>query len=174
MEHKGAVTVKIEGLAASAASVIAMAGDKVLMAPTAFLMIHNPWSMGYGDADELRHAAAVLDEIADGLVLAYEIKTGLPYDTIRQMMADETWMSAQTAIDNGFADAMLLRGGETDAQSALRNCKFGSIAACARTLKRISAKAPEQPEAANQEARDMLIKKMQTAKAALTNYPTIK
>ena len=90
------------------------------------------------------------------------------------MMADETWMSAQTAIDNGFVDAMLLRGGETDAQSALRNCKFGSIAACARTLKRISAKAPEQPEAVNQEARDMLIKKMQTAKAALTNYPTIK
>lgn len=174
MEHKGAVTVKIEGLAASAASVIAMAGDKVLMAPTAFLMIHNPWSMGCGDAEELRHTAAVLDEIADGLVLAYEIKTGLPRDTIRQMMADETWMSAQAAIDNGFADGMLLRGSETDAQNVLRNCKFGSIAACARTLKRISAKMPEPPKPANQEARDMLIKKMQTAKAALNDYPTIK
>ena len=174
MEHKGAVTVKIEGLAASAASVIAMAGDKVLMAPTAFLMIHNPWSMGYGDAEELRHAAAVLDEIADGLVLAYEIKTGLPRDTIRQMMADEKWVVAPTASSNGFADGMLLRGSETDAQNVLRNCKFGSIAACARTLKRISAKMPEPPKPANQEARDMLIKKMQTAKAALTNYPTIK
>lgn len=110
MEHKGHVTVKIEGLAASAASVIAMAGEQVLIAPTAYLMIHNPWEMACGNAEELRREADVLDEIAEGLVLAYQIKTGLSKAKIRQMMAEETWLSARSAVDMGFADGLLVRG----------------------------------------------------------------
>lgn len=110
MEYKGYVTAKIEGMAASAASVIAMAADEVLMAPTAYMMIHNPWTIAMGDAESMRHEAAVLDEIAEGLVTAYEIKTGMSRAKIRSLMDDETWMSSKTAISMGFADGMLTRG----------------------------------------------------------------
>ena len=79
-EHKGKVTVKISGIAASAASVIAMAGDEVLMSPVAYMMIHDPWTYAMGNAREMEHQAQVLREIGEGLIAAYTAKTGKSRD----------------------------------------------------------------------------------------------
>ncbi len=164
MEHKGRVNVRIEALAASAASVVAMAGDTVSMAATAYLMIHNPWTLTIGDADDLRHEADVLDEVAEGLVLAYQIKTGLSRSKLRQMMADETWMSAQTAVDMGFADEIISRRDaepEPDTQDGKPNDRahamFGRIAACTRMRQRIADKAPSTETTATQAERDTFL-----------------
>ncbi len=191
MEHKGHVTVKVEGLAASAASVIAMAGERVLMAPTAFLMIHEPWTCIVGNPDELRHEAEVLDEIADGIATAYQIKTNLSKLKIRQLMEDETWMSAQTAIDMGFADALLAR---SEAEPAKRpdedndesgnpidraRSLYGRMAACTRMHQRIAdsyhkqerprQESSKQPEPAPQEALDAFLARMQAAAAKINH-----
>lgn len=107
MEHKGSVTVKIEGLAASAASVVAMAGTRVLMAPTAYMMIHNAWSFAMGNSSDMRHEADVLDAVDEGIREAYHIKTGMRYSTLAQMMEDETWMSARKCVELGFADGYI-------------------------------------------------------------------
>ena len=109
MEHKGHVTVKIEGIAASAASVIAMAGTTVLMAPTAYMMIHCASSWPYGNKHELRHEADVLDEIDKGIRQAYHIKTGIRDSKLSEMMDDETWLSSRTAMELGFADGLIER-----------------------------------------------------------------
>ncbi len=107
MEHKGKVTVKIDGKALSAATIIAMAGDEVLMTPAAVMMIHNPWVHASGDAGFLRQMAGVLDEIKDAIINAYEIKTGLSRDELARLMDEETWMSARKAVELGFADGIL-------------------------------------------------------------------
>jgi ATP-dependent Clp protease protease subunit len=106
-EHKGKVTVKIDGKAMSAASVIAMAGEEILMSPMAVMMIHNPWTMAQGDMRDLRKTADVLDTIKESIVNAYALKTGRSQDEIASMMDDETWMSANVAVREGFADEML-------------------------------------------------------------------
>lgn len=105
--HKGNVTVQIVGIAASAASVIAMAGDEVLISPVAYMMIHNPWTMAQGDAHEMEHQAEILREIGNGLVAAYAQKTGLETDEIQRLLDAETYMNAETAVELGFADGML-------------------------------------------------------------------
>lgn len=106
-EHNGKVTVKIDGTAISAASVIAMAGDEIIMSPTAVMMIHNPWSGLNGEAKDMRHMADVLDEVKETIINAYQLKTGLSRADISQLMDDETWLSAKKAVDKGFADGML-------------------------------------------------------------------
>ena len=107
IEHKGDVTVKIDGIAASAASVIAMAGTKVLMSPMAYMMIHNAWSVATGNKEDMRHEADVLEEIDAGIRTAYQIKTGLSDRKLKEMMEAETWMSARTAVTLGFADGLM-------------------------------------------------------------------
>lgn len=107
MDYKGNVTVKIDGLAASAASVIAMAGTKVLMAPTALLMIHNPATMAYGDHADMQKAIELLDEVKESIINAYEIKTGLSRAKLSHLMDQETWMNANKAIELGFVDGIL-------------------------------------------------------------------
>lgn len=107
MEYKGNVTVKIDGLAASAASVIAMAGTTVTMAPTAMMMIHNPWTMQIGDEDEMRECAEYLAEFKESIINAYELKTGLSREKISELMTAETWMNAKKAVELGFADKIL-------------------------------------------------------------------
>jgi ATP-dependent Clp endopeptidase proteolytic subunit ClpP len=102
--HKGGLTVHVDGLAASMASVIAMAGEEVVMADNAMLMIHNPWSMSMGDADDLRKEADVLDKLKNTLVNAYARKTGMEATTIASMMDEETWLDATEAVAMGFAD----------------------------------------------------------------------
>lgn len=105
--YKGKVTVKIVGMAASAASVIAMAGDKVLMSPTAQMMIHNVSNDTYGDYQEHASDAEILKSMTDGLATAYIDKTGKSAEEIHKMMDDVTYMNAQQALDNGFIDEIM-------------------------------------------------------------------
>ncbi len=107
MDYKGDVTIKIDGIAASAASVIAMAGTKVLMAPTALMMIHNPITMAYGNHDDMQKAIEMLDEVKESIINAYEIKTNLSRAKLSHLMDTETWMNANKAIELGFADDIL-------------------------------------------------------------------
>ena len=107
VEHKGNVTVKIEGLAASAASVIAMAGTTVLMSPVAYMMIHGASTLAIGNKKAMQHEVEVLEEIDKGVRDAYCLKTGLRESKVAQMMEDETWMSAKTCISLGFADGYI-------------------------------------------------------------------
>jgi ATP-dependent Clp endopeptidase proteolytic subunit ClpP len=102
--HKGGLTVHVDGLAASMASVIAMAGEEVVIADNAMMMIHNPWSMTMGDADDLRKEADVLDKLKNTLVNAYARRTGMEASTIAAMMDEETWLDATQSVAMGFAD----------------------------------------------------------------------
>ena len=107
MDYKGDVTVKIDGIAASAASVIAMAGTTVLMAPTSLLMIHNPMTMAFGDYTEMQKAISMLAEVKESIINAYEIKTNMSRAKLAHLMDSETWMNANKAIELGFADDIL-------------------------------------------------------------------
>lgn len=104
---KGKVIVKVDGLAASIASVIAMAGDEIIMSPGSMMMVHNPWSMGAGSSEELREVADLLDEIRESIIPIYSERTGLSKDEIIEIMDSETWMSAEKAVEKGFADKVL-------------------------------------------------------------------
>jgi ATP-dependent protease ClpP protease subunit len=104
--HEGGVTVHIDALAASMASVIAMSGNPVYMADNALLMIHDPWIMAGGNSEELRKNADLLDTMKNNLVRAYTKKTGIPEDEIATMMGEETWMDSTTAVALGFVDAI--------------------------------------------------------------------
>ena len=107
MDYKGSVTVKIDGIAASAASVIAMAGTKVLMSPVSTMMIHNPMTIAYGNSDEMQKAIEMLQEVKESIINAYEIKTGLSRAKLSHLMDAETWMDANKAVELGFADGIL-------------------------------------------------------------------
>ena len=107
MDYKGKVTVKIDGIAASAASVIAMAGTTVLMAPTALMMVHNPLTVAIGDSEEMQKAIAMLSEVKESIINAYEIKTGQSRAKLSHLMDAETWLNAKKAFELGFADGIL-------------------------------------------------------------------
>ena len=102
--HSGTVTVWIDGIAASAASYIAMAGDEVVMPENAFLMIHDPAGMVMGTATDMRAMAEALDKIKGSLLQGYAAKSGRPQEEIAPLMAAETWLDAKDALDLGFAD----------------------------------------------------------------------
>ena len=101
------VTVKIDGIAASAASVIAMAGTKVLMSPVSMMMIHNPMTAAFGNSEEMQKAIEMLDSVKDSIINAYEIKTSLSRAKLSHLMDAETWMDANKAVELGFADGIL-------------------------------------------------------------------
>lgn len=113
-EYPGNITIKIDGIAASAASLIAMAGDEVLMSPVSMMMIHNPMTAAIGNADDMQKAATMLDEVKDSIINAYELKTGLTRAKLSHLMDDETWMNAVTAVDLGFADGILYRDSDKE------------------------------------------------------------
>ncbi len=106
-EHKGKVTVQILGLAASAASFIAMAADEIQIARAGFLMIHNSWTMAAGDRNDIREVADFLEQIDVTLADIYAVRTGDPIEAMRKLMDVETWMGGAAAIDAGFADSLL-------------------------------------------------------------------
>ena len=114
MDYKVNVTVKIDGIAASAASVIAMAGNKVIVSPVSMIMIHNPATIAAGDTAEMQKAIAMLDEVKESIINAYEIKTGLSRARLSHLMDAETWMDANSAIELGFADEIMQRNTEED------------------------------------------------------------
>ncbi|MDU7384038.1 MULTISPECIES: head maturation protease, ClpP-related [Actinomycetaceae] len=107
IDYPGTVTVNIDGIAASAASVIAMAATKVAMSPVSMLMIHNPATMAVGDKDELARAMNMLDSVKESILNAYQEKTNLSRAKLSKLMDAETWMDARAAIDMGFADELL-------------------------------------------------------------------
>ena len=108
-QYKGNVTVKIDGIAASAASVIAMAGNTVLMSPVSMMMIHNPATVAFGDHAEMQKAIDMLAEVKESIINAYVIKTGLTRAKLSHLMDAETWMDANKAIELGFADDIITR-----------------------------------------------------------------
>lgn len=114
MDYKGNVTVKIDGIAASAASVIAMAGTKVLMSPVSMMMIHNPMTVAFGDSGEMQKAIEMLASVKDSIINAYEIKTGLSRAKLSHLMDSETWMDANKAVELGFADEITQRSGSAE------------------------------------------------------------
>lgn len=116
MDYKGNVIVKIDGLAASAASVIAMAGTEVQMSPVAMMMIHNPATIAIGDSSEMKKAIDMLDEVKESIMNAYEIKTGLSRSRISHLMDAESWFNAKKAVELGFADKLLFSKEETEAE----------------------------------------------------------
>ena len=145
MDYAGEVTIKIDGIAASAASVIAMAGTKVLMAPTALMMIHNPMTMAWGDKSEMTKAIEMLDEVKESIVNAYEIKTGMSRAKISHLMDSETWMNANKAIELGFADDIL--------EDKKKKCaadetafSFAAKSSETRLMNKLEAKFGKKPE----------------------------
>jgi len=107
MDYKGDVTVKIDGIAASAASVIAMAGGEVLMSPVSMMMIHNPMTIAFGDTAEMKKAIQMLGEVKESIINAYELKTGLPRTKLSNLMDAESWFNSKKAMELGFADGIL-------------------------------------------------------------------
>ena len=105
--HKGKVTVKIDGIAASAASVVAMAGDETLIAPTALMMIHDPSTCAMGNKSDMEKAIILLDEVKESIINAYETKSHLSRNKIAKLMSDETWLNAKKAHEMGFVDGIL-------------------------------------------------------------------
>ncbi|MBG6243283.1 MAG: Clp protease ClpP [Candidatus Symbiopectobacterium sp. Dall1.0] len=102
--HPASVTVYIDGIAASAATIIAMAGDKIIIPANAMMMIHNPWTFAAGDAGELRDVAEMMDKVRNSILAAYREKTGLADEKLIELMDDETWLNADEAVALGFAD----------------------------------------------------------------------
>ena len=157
MDYKDDVTVKIDGIAASAASVIAMAGTTVLMAPTALLMIHNPMTLAFGDHEDMQKAIEMLDEVKESIINAYEIKSGLSRAKLSHLMDAETWMNANKAIELGLADDLLT--GVSDvvdipawafSGKAAENALLNKISAKAKTAAKDSAKPKFESPAAEQ------------------------
>ena len=107
MDYKGEVTVKIDGIAASAASVVAMAGGTVEISPAGVMMIHDPATVAIGNSNEMQAAIDFLQEIKESIINAYELKTDLPREKISEMMRAETWMNAKKAVELGFADKIM-------------------------------------------------------------------
>ncbi len=116
MEYPGNVTVKIDGIAASAASVIAMAGTRVCVSPVSMLMIHNPMTFAFGNTAEMQKAIDMLGEVKESIINAYEIKTGMSRAKLSRLMDAETWMNANKAVELGFADEILQRDSLEDAE----------------------------------------------------------
>lgn len=113
-DYPGSVTVKIDAIAASAASVIAMAGNKVLMSPVAMLMIHDPSTIAMGNTKDMEKAIATLNEVKESIINAYAAKSGLSHNRISKLMENETWMNAKKAVELGFADEILFEAVEPD------------------------------------------------------------
>ena len=148
IEYKGGVTVKIDGIAASAASVIAMAGTEVLMAPTALLMVHNPLTVAIGDTEEMQKAIAMLDEVKESIITSYELKTGMSRAKLAHLMDAETWMNAQKAIELGFADGILTREVSVPDGNPINSYQFSRRAVTNSLLSKIPKtehKHPSEP-----------------------------
>lgn len=114
MEYKGSVTVRIDGLAASAASVIAMAGNTVEMSPVGMFMIHNPMTVSIGDEHEMQKAIDMLSEVKESIINAYELKTGLSHARLANLMDAESWFNAKKAKELGFVDKIMFADKEDD------------------------------------------------------------
>lgn len=147
INYKGNVTVKIDGMAASAASVIAMAGTKVLMSPVSMLMIHNPATIAWGDSAEMQKAISMLDEVKESIINAYEVKTGLSRAKLSHLMDAESWMNANKAVELGFADGILSRPSEAEnIEQPQVSMMYSKVAVTNSLMDKIAAKCKIQKE----------------------------
>jgi len=135
MDYPGNVTVKIDGIAASAASVIAMAGTTVEMSPVSLLMVHNPATLAWGESEDMQRAMDMLGEVKESIINAYEIKTSLPREEISQLMDAETWMNAHKAVELGFADTIMTRPSESVTNTTAPTALIFSRVAVTNSLK---------------------------------------
>lgn len=147
-QHSASVEVRVMGLAASAASLIAMAGDTVRMAPSSMLMIHNAWTFAAGDKHAMTEIAATLDKIDGELAATYADKSGMDLDDIVQAMDDETWYTAEEAVDAGLADEIMSKGAD-DAASARMDFDLKNFRNVPKGLK-----APKRSAKVKQKAAD--------------------
>lgn len=166
--HSADVTVRVTGLAASAASVIAMAGDRIEMGANAFLMIHNAWTVAMGDHRDMRQTADVLEKINSKLVQTYAKRSGQDENEIRDMMDEETWLDSGDAIELGLADASF-DDSETDASASIDVSRFQNVpAALAQRMSRAVAKpATTTPEASPQYDFAAVINRLQELSATM-------
>ena len=165
MDYKGDVTVKIDGIAASAASVIAMAGTKVLVSPVSMLMIHNPMTAAFGNSDEMQRAIEMRGSVKDSIINAYEIKTGLSRAKLSHLMDAETWMDANKAVELGFADEIMQRSTETENTAAPTVSMLYSKANVVNSLmEKIAAKCAIQPKAETKHRADDLMERLNLIK----------
>lgn len=140
IDYKGDVTVKIDGIAASAASVIAMAGTNVLMSPVSMLMIHNPMTIAFGNKGEMEKAISMLDEVKESIINAYEIKTGMSRAKLSHLMDSETWMDAHKAVELGFADDILKRSETIDTEVPQGSMMYSKAQVVNSLMERIATK----------------------------------
>lgn len=140
IDYKGDVTVKVDGIAASAASVIAMAGTKVLMSPVSMLMIHNPMTIAFGNKGEMEKAISMLDEVKESIINAYEIKTGMSRAKLSHLMDSETWMDAHKAVELGFADDILKRSETIDMEVSQVSMMYSKAQVVNSLMERIATK----------------------------------
>jgi len=143
MDYPDDVRVQIDGIAASAASVIAMAGTKISMSPTSLMMIHNPFTVARGDSEEMRKAIQLLDEVKESIINAYEIKTGLSRIKLAHMMDAETWMNANKALQLGFCDEVLHQPIKVETMAS--SFAFSRCAVNNSLLDKLRASIPKEP-----------------------------
>ena len=171
MDYKGSVTVKIDGIAASAASVIAMAGTKVLVSPVSMIMIHNPMTAAFGNSDEMQRAIEMLGSVKDSIINAYEIKTGLSRAKLSHLMDAETWMDANKAVELGFADEIMQRNTETENVAAPTVSMLYSKANVVNSLmEKIAVKCAIQPKSAVPERTGRSVETLRAELNAIKNY----
>lgn len=144
MDYTGQVTVKIDGLAASAASVVAMAGGEVHMSPVSMIMVHNPSTIAIGDSEEMIRAKALLDEVKESIINAYELKTGLSRTRLSHLMNEETWMNAHKAVELGFADKIMFADG-VEPEDTGQGVIFSRMAVTNSLLSKFPKQKPKEP-----------------------------
>lgn len=159
-EYNGKVTVKIDGIAASAASVIAMAGSEILMSPVAMMMIHNPATVIFGEASDLQSGIDMLSEVKESIINAYEQKTSLPRNKISKMMDAETWFSAQKAVELGFADKVLYE----DSEEVTDGFIFDKVTVTNALIRKIPKVKETQPVENTGTPHDQLLKRLELLK----------
>lgn len=145
MDHNGNVTVKIDGIAASAASVIAMAGTKVLMSPVSMIMIHNPMTIAFGNREDIKKAVSMLDEVKESIINAYEIKTNLDRRKLSKLMDDETWMNVHIAINLNFCDGILHREENKDLEIPEVSSMYSRVKVVNSLMDKLATKAKIKP-----------------------------
>lgn len=156
-EYGDKVTVKIDALAASAASVVAMAGDETYMAPTALMMIHDPSTIAFGNESDMKEAIKVLKEVKESILNAYEAKTGRSRDELARLMQDDgTWLNAKKAVELGFADGVLYTDGDDGQQIATAYSPHHVIDSLTEQIKASMpvSPEPEQPEPVPEDIKD--------------------
>lgn len=139
-EHNGSIHVKIDGIAASAASVIAMAGDMVEMSPTAMMMVHNPALSLYGQVSELERGIEFLNEVKEAIINAYQMKTGLSRAKIAKLMDAESWFNTKAAMDMGLCDRMLYTEDKAPPKEDVESFTFNKLAFVTNTVSAMKSK----------------------------------